>query len=48
VSAQISSATQLVLGLVLIGLALSLVRLGLGNLRSVRGSDAPAAEPSDD
>ncbi len=48
VSAQISSATQLVLGLVLIGLALSLVRLGLGNLRSVRGSDTPAAEPSDD
>ena len=47
-SAQISSATQLVLGLVLIGLALSLVRLGLGNLRSVRGSDTPAAEPSDD
>jgi len=48
VSAQISSATQLVLGLVLIGLALSLVRLGLGNLRSVRGSDTPTAEPSDD
>ena len=47
-SAQISSATQLVLGLVLIGLALSLVRLGLGNLRSVRGSDTPTAEPSDD
>ena len=47
-SAQISSATQLVLGLVLIGLALSLVRLGLGNLRSVRSSDTPAAEPSDD
>jgi len=48
VSAQISSATQLVLGLVLIGLALSLVRLGLGNLRSVRGSDSPTVEPSDD
>ena len=47
-SAQISSATQLVLGLVLIGLALSLVRIGLGNLRSVRSSDTPTAEPSDD
>ena len=46
--AQISSAAQMILGLVLIGLALSLVKIGLGNLRSVRGSETPAAEPGDD
>ncbi len=46
--AQISSAAQMVLGLVLIGLALSLVKIGLGNLRSVRGGETPAAEPGDD
>ena len=49
IGAQISSATQMILAFVLIGLALSLVKIGLGNIRSVRGGgDAPAAEPSDD
>ncbi|WP_418285439.1 carbon starvation protein A [Halorubrum sp. DTA46] len=47
--AQLSSAAQMILALVLITLALSLVKIGIGNLRSVRGGDsAPAAEPSDD
>ena len=47
--AQISSVTQMILALVLIGLALSLVKIGLGNIRSVRGGgETPAAEPSDD
>ena len=46
--AQLSSGAQMILGIVLIGLALSLVNIGIDNLRSVRGGDAPAAEPSDD
>jgi carbon starvation protein len=46
--AQLSSAAQMVLALVLIGLALSLVKIGIGNLRSVRSGNTPAAEPSDD
>jgi len=46
--AQLSSAAQMLLAFVLIGLALSLVRIGIGNLRSVRGGDTPAAEPGDD
>jgi carbon starvation protein len=46
--AQLSSGAQLILGLVLIYIALSLVRIGIGNLQSVRGGEAPAAEPSDD
>ncbi|GAB7009788.1 carbon starvation protein A [Halorubrum trueperi] len=46
--AQLSSGAQMILALVLIGLALSLVKIGIGNLRSVRSGDAPAAEPSDD
>ncbi|ADB61857.1 carbon starvation protein CstA [Haloterrigena turkmenica DSM 5511] len=48
-SAVISSGVQMVLGLVLIGLALALVRLGYKNIQSVRsGPETPAAEPSDD
>ncbi|MFC5134402.1 MULTISPECIES: carbon starvation protein A [Haloferacaceae] len=47
-SAQISSSAQIVLALVLIGLALSLVRIGYGNLKTVRGGSRPAAEPGDD
>ena len=44
-----SSVVQMALGLVLIGLALALVRLGYQNIREVRYTpDAPAAEPSDD
>ena len=44
-----SSAVQSVLGLVLIGLALALVRIGYRNIRSVRsGGGTPTAEPSDD
>ncbi len=46
--AQLSAAAQMVLAIVLIVLALSLVKIGIGNLRSVRGGDAPVAEPSDD
>ena len=46
--AQLSSGAQMILGIVLIYIALSLVRIGVGNLRSVRSGDAPAAEPSDD
>ena len=46
--AQLSSAAQMVLAFVLIGLALSLVKIGIGNLRSVRGGDTTAAEPGDD
>ncbi len=46
--AQISSAGQMALAFVLIFLALSLVRIGLGNLRSVRRKETPAAEPGDD
>ncbi|WP_435073847.1 carbon starvation CstA family protein [Halorubrum sp. HHNYT27] len=48
IGAQLSSAAQLILGLVLIYIALSLVRIGIGNLQSVRSSEPPAAEPSDD
>jgi len=44
-----SSVVQAALGLVLIGLALGLVRLGYYNIREVRyESDSPALEPSDD
>jgi len=44
-----SSIVQMALGLVLIGLALALVRLGYQNIREVRYTpDSPAAEPSDD
>jgi len=46
--AQLSSAAQMILAIVLIVLALSLVKIGIGNLRSVRSDDAPAVEPSDD
>ncbi len=46
--AQLSSAAQMVLALVLIALALSLVRIGYGNLKSVKGGSRPAAEPGDD
>ncbi|WP_418281534.1 carbon starvation protein A [Halorubrum sp. DTA98] len=46
--AQISSGVQMLLALVLIWLALSLVRIGISNLRTVRGSDTAAVEPSDD
>ncbi|WP_339102578.1 carbon starvation CstA family protein [Haloterrigena salinisoli] len=46
---QISAGVQMVLGLVLIGLALALVKLGYENIRSVRsGPERPAAEPGDD
>ncbi|MBZ6496346.1 carbon starvation CstA family protein [Natrinema longum] len=47
--AMISSGVQMVLGLVLVGLALALVRLGYSNIQTVRRSpDRPAAEPGDD
>ena len=47
--AMLSSVVQMILGLVLIGLALALVRLGYRNISSVRrGPEAPAAEPGDD
>jgi len=46
--AQVSSVVQLVLALVLIYLALSLVRIGYGNISNVRGGREPAAEPGDD
>ena len=47
--AVISSSVQIILGLVLIGLALALVRLGYQNLKEIdRGPGAPAAEPGDD
>jgi carbon starvation protein len=47
--AMISSAVQMVLGLVLIGLALALVRLGYRNITQARGGpETPAAEPGDD
>ncbi|MDZ5810658.1 carbon starvation CstA family protein [Halorubrum sp. AD140] len=45
---QLSSAAQMILGIALIYLALSLVRIGVGNLRSARRGEAPAVEPSDD
>ncbi len=47
-SAQISAGVQMVLALVLIWLALSLVRIGYGNLKTVRSRETPAAEPGDD
>ncbi|MCD2199169.1 carbon starvation protein A [Halobacterium sp. KA-4] len=45
---QVSAAVQMVLALVLIYLALSLVRIGYGNISSARSGREPAAEPSDD
>ncbi|SDC90627.1 carbon starvation protein A [Natrinema hispanicum] len=47
--AMLSSAVQMVIGLVLIVLALALVRLGYRNISNVRrGPETPAAEPGDD
>ena len=47
--AMLSSAVQMIIGLVLIVLALALVRLGYRNISSVRrGPETPAAEPGDD
>ncbi|ELY76800.1 carbon starvation CstA family protein [Natrinema pallidum] len=49
VGAMISSGVQMLLGLVLIGLALALVRLGYKNIRTVRrGPEPSAVEPGDD
>ncbi|RZH68264.1 carbon starvation CstA family protein [Natrinema altunense] len=49
VGATISSGVQMLLGLVLIGLALALVRLGYKNIRTVRrGPEPSAVEPGDD
>ena len=45
---QISIVARVLIAFVLVWLALSLVKIGIGNLRSVRGDSAPAAEPSDD
>jgi len=47
-SAMISSAVQAGLAFVLIYLALSLVRIGYANIRSVRGEGGAAGAPSDD
>ncbi|WP_049937567.1 carbon starvation CstA family protein [Haloplanus natans] len=47
-SAMISSAVQAVLALVLIYLALSLVRIGYSNIRSVRDKGSAVSTPSDD
>ncbi|ELZ12378.1 carbon starvation protein A [Natrinema thermotolerans] len=48
-SEQLSAVVQMALGLVLIGLALALVRLGYRNISRVRrGPETPAAEPGDD
>ncbi|CDK40089.1 Carbon starvation protein A [Halorubrum sp. DM2] len=47
-SGQISAVVQMALAFVLIYLALSLVRIGYGNITSVRGGSEPAVEPSDD
>ncbi len=48
-SAVLSSSVQIVLALVLIGLALALIRLGYGSITDARRqSETPAAEPSDD
>ncbi|GAB3314060.1 carbon starvation protein A [Haloplanus rallus] len=47
-SALISSAVQAALAFVLIYLALSLVRIGYANIRSVRGEGGAAGAPSDD
>ncbi len=46
--ATISAAVQMILGLVLIGLALALIRLGYKNIRDVRGGPETPAAPSDD
>jgi len=46
--AQLSSVTQMLLAIVLIVLALSLMRIGYGNLKPVRSRETPAAEPGDD
>ncbi|GAB6879561.1 carbon starvation protein A [Halorubrum gandharaense] len=43
-----SATAQMVLALVLIGLALSLVNIGITNLRAVKNGDHPAAETGDD
>ncbi|WP_121823044.1 carbon starvation CstA family protein [Halostella salina] len=48
IGGQASAVVQLVLGVVLIGLALSLVRISYGNITDARGGTGPAAEPSDD
>ncbi|ELY82369.1 carbon starvation CstA family protein [Natrinema gari] len=49
VGAMLSSGIQMLLGLILIGLALALVRLGYRNIRTVRrGPETPAAGPGDD
>ncbi|MGB9963370.1 carbon starvation protein A [Halobacterium sp. CBA1126] len=45
---QVSMAVRIVLAVVLVYLALSLVRIGYGNISRVRGGSEPAAEPSDD
>jgi len=47
-SAQISAGVQMVLAFVLIGLALSLVKIGYGNVTSVREDGTPEVEPGDD
>jgi len=47
-SAMISSAVQAGLAFVLIYLALSLVRIGYANIRSVRSEGGAAGAPSDD
>jgi len=47
-SGQISAVVQMGLAFVLIYLALSLVRIGYGNITGVRGGDRAAPEPSDD
>ncbi|MXV63100.1 carbon starvation protein A [Natronorubrum sp. JWXQ-INN-674] len=46
--ATVSAAVQMILGLVLIGLALALIRLGYKNIRDVRGGPETPAAPSDD
>ncbi|MFA9517780.1 carbon starvation protein A [Halopenitus sp. H-Gu1] len=47
IGAMISSGVQMVLGLVLIFLALSLVRIGYSNVTGTRGGE-PSVQPSDD
>ncbi|NIB99233.1 carbon starvation protein A [Halobacterium sp. R2-5] len=48
IGGQISMAVRIVLAVVLVYLALSLVRIGYGNISSSQGGREPAAEPSDD
>ncbi|WP_128905001.1 carbon starvation CstA family protein [Halorubrum amylolyticum] len=48
IGGQISMVVRIVLAAVLVYLALSLVRIGYGNITSVRGGDRSAVEPSDD